>query len=85
MLIYNIKTQFDLGYNPLIFDGVISLLYKLSKLSINGTEHKSQYFYSLFNISAQGPLSKYEKLLNIYILFCNKMAQRQQYLNDIMT
>ena len=28
MLIYNIKTQvkFDLGYNPLIFDGVIGLL-----------------------------------------------------------
>jgi len=23
---------------------------------------ESQYFYSLFNISAQGPLSKYEKL-----------------------
>jgi len=28
MLIYNIKTQveFDLGYNPLIFDGVMGLL-----------------------------------------------------------
>jgi len=28
MLIYNIETQveFDLGYNPLIFDGVIGLL-----------------------------------------------------------
>jgi len=28
MLIYNIKTQvkFDLGYNPLIFDGVMDLL-----------------------------------------------------------
>jgi len=28
MLIYNIKTQvkFDLGYNPLIFDGVVGLL-----------------------------------------------------------
>jgi len=52
-------------------------IFVLSKLSIKGAEHKSQYFYSLFNISAQGPLSKYEKLLNIYILFCNKVAQRQ--------
>jgi len=28
MLIYNIKTQveFDLGYNPLVFDGVMGLL-----------------------------------------------------------
>jgi len=32
MLIYNIKTKvkFDLGYNPLIFDGFMGLLYKHS-------------------------------------------------------
>jgi len=31
MLMYNIKTQvkFDLGYNPLIFDGVMGLFYFL--------------------------------------------------------
>jgi len=40
----------------------------------------SQYFYSLFNISAKRPLSKYEKLQNNYILFCYKMAQRQNIL-----
>ena len=30
MLIYNIKTQveFELGYNPLIFDGVMGLLFQ---------------------------------------------------------
>jgi len=35
MLIYNIKTQveFDLSYNPLIFDGVIGLLQKHSTSS----------------------------------------------------
>jgi len=38
----------------------------LSKLSIKGTEYKSQCFSSLFNILAQGPLSKYDKL-NILI------------------
>ena len=35
MLIYNIKTQveFDLGYNPLIFDGVMGLFIKNSTFS----------------------------------------------------
>jgi len=35
MLIYHIKTQvkFDFGYNPLIFDGVMGLLYNKAHLA----------------------------------------------------
>ena len=52
------RQQFIVFYNIVLkFDGFFILL---SKLSIKGTEYNSQYFYSLFNISAQRPLSKYE-------------------------
>ena len=42
--------------------------------------------FNLCNISAPGPLSKYEKLQNIYIFvikWCNVKIY-QQYLNDLM-
>ena len=74
MLIYNIKTQveFDLGYNPLIFYGVMGLFQVIAHLagaSVSYGHISSSTFFSFY--------LKFKLLLKVFLLVINKIQMKR--------